>query len=49
MSSDNRNVWFIVGLILVSLLAIYQPKFAGALVILVVVYLGFQTAKKGLV
>lgn len=33
-----RDAWFVVGLILVSILALYAPKFAGAMVLLIAVF-----------
>lgn len=41
--------WFIAGLIIVALLAMYAPKIAGVLVLLVVAVLGIKAAHKGLV
>lgn len=40
--SDNktRDAWFLVALVLVAILSLYAPKFAGILVILVAVYVG---------
>lgn len=46
---STRNTWYVAGLILISLLALYAPKYAGALVILIVLFLGFTAARKGLV
>jgi len=45
----SRAAWFIVGLVLVALLASYAPKWGGALAILILLVLGFQAAKQHLV
>lgn len=45
----NRNGWYLAGIIMVALLAIYAPRYAGALVILVAIVLGVRAAEKGLV
>lgn len=45
----NRNAWYVTGLILIALLALYAPRFAGAFVVLIVLVLAFTAARKGLV
>lgn len=40
--------WYIAGIIVVALLALYVPKIAGGAVILIAVVLGITAAKKGL-
>ena len=45
----TRGAWFIVGLVLVALLASYAPKWGGALAILVLLVLGFTAARQHLV
>lgn len=49
MNSANLNTWYVAGLILVALLALYAPRFAGAFVVLIVLVLAFTAARKGLV
>lgn len=44
-----RTGWFIAGLILVSLLAMYAPRLAGIIVLLVVAVLAIEAANKKLV
>jgi hypothetical protein len=39
-SVNNRDAWFVVGLIFIAILASFAPRIAGTLVVLVAVYLG---------
>lgn len=41
--------WFIAGLVIVALLSMYAPRFAGGVVILLAVVLAIKSADKGLV
>lgn len=34
-----RDGWFVAGLILVTILALYAPKFAGVMVLLIAVFI----------
>lgn len=34
-----RDAWFVAGLILVAILALYAPKLAGVMVLLIAVYI----------
>ncbi len=45
----SRGAWFVVGLILIALLASYAPKWGGAFAILILLVLGFNAAKQHLV
>jgi hypothetical protein len=45
---SNRTAWFIGGLLMLSLLAIYAPRVAGVVVILVVSVLAIELANKKL-
>lgn len=45
----EQTGWFIAGLVVVALLSMYAPKFAGVLVLLVVTVLAIKAADKQLV
>lgn len=49
MNGKSSTPWFVAGLIFVALLAMYAPKFAGALVVLVAIVLAIRAKQKGLV
>ena len=49
MNDKSSTPWFVAGLIFVALLAMYAPKYAGALVVLVAIVLAIRTKQKGLV
>ena len=44
-----RTGWFLAALVVVSLLSVYAPKIAGALVILVVMFFAIELADKRLI
>lgn len=46
---NARTGWFIAGLVMLALAALYAPKIAGYVVVLIVLYLGFKVANKGLI
>ena len=41
-----RDQWFVVGIILIAILALYAPKVAGVMVLLIAVYLGVGPLNK---
>jgi hypothetical protein len=37
---NNRDAWFLAGLVLVTILALYAPKLGGLMVLLIAVFIG---------
>jgi hypothetical protein len=46
--TTSINVWFVVGLVFLVLLAMYAPKFDGALIVLIGTFLALKIAQKGI-
>lgn len=48
IGSNPLYLWFVVGLIVLALLAMYVPRFAGGVIVLLVIVLSVKLAQKNI-